>query len=32
VGYIVAKQQEKEPLQIEYYEQNSPTYCFISRW
>ena len=31
VGYIVAKQQEKEPIRIEYYhEQNPISYCFIS--
>ena len=31
VGYIVAKQQGKEPLKIEFYEQqNSTTHCFIS--
>jgi len=31
-GFIVAKQQEKEPLKIEYkYEQKNPiSYCFIS--
>ena len=31
VGYIVAKQQEKEPIRIEkIYEQNPTTYSFIS--
>ncbi len=30
-GYIVAKQQEKEPIKIEYYEnQGSTSHCFIS--
>lgn len=31
MGYIVAKQQEKEPIRIEYYDtQNPATHCFIS--
>lgn len=29
-GYIIAKQQGKEPIRIEYYEQNSISYRFIS--
>ncbi|XOB41851.1 MAG: hypothetical protein ACKKMS_00405 [Candidatus Nealsonbacteria bacterium] len=30
-GYITAKQQEKEPIKIEYYEnQGSISHCFIS--
>lgn len=34
LGFIIAKQQEKEPLRIEYdYEKyNSQSCCFISRW
>jgi hypothetical protein len=32
IGYIVAKEQEKEPIKIEYYEKNSQAYSFISRW
>jgi hypothetical protein len=32
-GYIVAKQQEKEPIRIEYHgKENSISYCFISGW
>jgi len=32
IGYILAKQQEKEPIRIEYYheEQNSKSHRFIS--
>jgi len=30
IGYIIAKQEEKEPLKIEYHEQNSTTSSFIS--
>lgn len=29
MGYIAAKQQEKEPIKIEHHEQNSISYCFI---
>ena len=33
MGYIVAKEQEKEPIKIEkIYEKNSQAYSFISRW
>lgn len=30
VGYILAKQQEKEPIRIEYHEKNSISPSFIS--
>ena len=30
MGYIVAKQQEKEPIRIEYDTQNPSTHCFVS--
>lgn len=29
-GYIIAKQQEKEPIRIEYEQRNSISYRFIS--
>lgn len=32
IGYILAKEQEKEPLKIEEIYENSKTYSVISRW
>jgi hypothetical protein len=32
IGYIVAKEQEKEPLRIEKIYEDSQTFSFISRW
>jgi hypothetical protein len=31
IGYIVAKEQEKEPIKIEYYEKNSTTHSYSYR-
>jgi hypothetical protein len=31
IGYIVAKEQEKEPIKIEYYEKNSATHSYSYR-
>ena len=32
IGYILAKEQGKEPIKIEkIYEENSQAYCFVSR-
>ena len=32
LGFILAKQQEKEPLRIEYYEKSSKPLSYCSRW